>query len=1004
MFSWRVSTYAQQTPVDAILDKGHVILEDLLEIDDLAKEARVVNGRLMAYLKKQDTLRQLLEYLVARPPAPKTGQQSSQEQTDARTKHTLAACEVLCSLAEEVPGALAGNNDLLHLLFSATGSPTSLDCALAGYFARLVGILLTRCAEQMLAFLEATRGIVDSLLEHLDTAGMAETFVRIVGADEQAVPNLPAESLAWLSELDIIARLLARLDEDGKTGAHGNVAEVLAAIARSRSSPLTRQLCEPSNLNSLISRAVVPPPKTPSVQALNIYIALLERRRLLATVMRTSAEISAANNEADANLSKVIAAMVPHTPMLALVLSTAHSTVLLETSYGVLRPPLGSVRLTVIELVAVLLRTGSEEAEAAIIASGIVREILAVFLRFPFNSILHHQVTSIVACMLEAGSDAIVGHLFGDCDLLGWLLNAPAHCEPEPRSGDTRERTPLRAGYMGHLTEIANSLQTVAARRPPIAHLLCASTAWTDFAFGPLAERNQLEDVLSWRCGHPQMRGAVPGAAKDGDTEMPDLQLDALANLDRHAGRYSAFSDEEDEDELHSLYLDASGDSDLWDLAAAESGDAIQRHGSPSPFASRSLLGSFDMEDDRDGSWMQRPPLLADGSEGHLGDGEDLGGQSSPPATWEDRADSSFETSTSWMESDDLDEDGTVLTASPELDDGAGTPDLLADSPPDAPSPNAARVTPRVLFPARQPPVTEIAVPPATAGGSPRQAHEPEADPHSAGGGLQWSRGRQSERELSGERVQSPMGCYSTLASHHRGKGSAGGHELPACFASPPTSPPMTARSQHPVEAMDTISLADPPSATQEAAEDAQPRDVELLETEDATIDAGSGGAPAKAAGTPMAGLRDLFAPAETQSFSEEQPLDGNAASPQDVAVRSGREGSDSSPTGMMGNAPFSEQSKASDTVESDTPPFRGKHRRWAESDAVLVPRGESEEETLVGSFTKLLVSQDEDFPEGTGASTATGAQGRRGCLSMSCAQQAPKASHPSAVEREWPE
>lgn len=56
-------------------------------------------------------------------------------------------------------------------------------------------------------------------------------------------------------------------------------------------------------------------------------------------------------------------------------------------------------------------------------------------------------------------------------------------------------------------------------------------------------------------------------------------------------------------------------------------------------------------QDDRDGSWMHRPPLQADGSEGHLGDGEDLGGQSSPPATWEDRADSSFETSTSWMES-----------------------------------------------------------------------------------------------------------------------------------------------------------------------------------------------------------------------------------------------------------------------------------------------------------------------------------------------------------------
>ena len=48
------------------------------------------------------------------------------------------------------------------------------------------------------------------------------------------------------------------------------------------------------------------------------------------------------------------------------------------------------------------------------------------------------QVTSIVACMLETGSDAIVEHLFGDCDLLGWLLNAPAQFEPECRGGDER--------------------------------------------------------------------------------------------------------------------------------------------------------------------------------------------------------------------------------------------------------------------------------------------------------------------------------------------------------------------------------------------------------------------------------------------------------------------------------------------------------------------------------------------------------------------------------------
>ena len=76
-----------------------------------------------------------------------------------------------------------------------------------------------------------------------------------------------------------------------------------------------------------------------------------------------------------------------------LALPDARGCAVQETSYGVLRPPLGSVRLTVIELVAVLLRAGSEAAERAIMASSAVQEVLQVFLRFPFNSILHHQAS-----------------------------------------------------------------------------------------------------------------------------------------------------------------------------------------------------------------------------------------------------------------------------------------------------------------------------------------------------------------------------------------------------------------------------------------------------------------------------------------------------------------------------------------------------------------------------------------------------------------------------------
>jgi hypothetical protein len=54
-----------------------------------------------------------------------------------------------------------------------------------------------------------------------------------------------------------------RLDEGA---ASGNAAEVLAAIARSHSSPFTAPLCGAEALQTLISRIIVTPPTRPSVQ------------------------------------------------------------------------------------------------------------------------------------------------------------------------------------------------------------------------------------------------------------------------------------------------------------------------------------------------------------------------------------------------------------------------------------------------------------------------------------------------------------------------------------------------------------------------------------------------------------------------------------------------------------------------------------------------------------------------------------------------------------------
>ena len=62
-----------------------------------------------------------------------------------------------------------------------------------------------------------------------------------------------------------------------------------------------------------------------------------------------------------------------------------------ETPYGLLQPPLGSARLTVIALLAVLLRTGIPAAEDAVIDAKLLPFCFSLFTSYPFNSILHHQ-------------------------------------------------------------------------------------------------------------------------------------------------------------------------------------------------------------------------------------------------------------------------------------------------------------------------------------------------------------------------------------------------------------------------------------------------------------------------------------------------------------------------------------------------------------------------------------------------------------------------------------
>lgn len=65
-------------------------------------------------------------------------------------------------------------------------------------------------------------------------------------------------------------------------------------------------------------------------------------------------------------------------------------------------------------------------------------------------------------------------------------------------AGATR-RPPLRAGYLGHLTLVANRMEGAAGRRLAVRDFLEASPEWQAYAAGPLQVCVQLTSVQSKR-------------------------------------------------------------------------------------------------------------------------------------------------------------------------------------------------------------------------------------------------------------------------------------------------------------------------------------------------------------------------------------------------------------------------------------------------------------------------------------------------------------------------
>ena len=450
--------------------------------------------------------------------------QGSVDHTRRCFKYPFTACEIFCCEVEGIYNTLLENEDILRLFFSILDKRARpLNTILAGYFSRVMGALLARRSSDIVLYLQSNPGILNKLVYHVDTTSVAEVLARLAGADDPVGYN-ESPSVTWLANTDILQLLVKSLGNDTPSEGQANAAEVLAAIARSTATQLTKSMANAGFMQELVDAALSEHSGTAASHALNVCLALLEPLTVDPTMGRFPVTDihDLLRQEAvrclsqESTLERLVRLLdVAHNSEWNSVNNNAGSDVFsidcLATTYGHVKPPVGQLRLKIVDLLASLFRTTDPMAEQAVMKTTAVKRTMEMFLEYPFNNALHGGVTMLLTAF-EEGSEELRRYLMEEVKLVEWIANAPRKLNNVSAAEKTmvhlrKNNTELRAGYCGHLTQIANRLQRCAETCEYMKSFLEKSTPWREYKEQELDARNRVESVLAWKCGRPASQG-----------------------------------------------------------------------------------------------------------------------------------------------------------------------------------------------------------------------------------------------------------------------------------------------------------------------------------------------------------------------------------------------------------------------------------------------------------------------------------------------------------------
>ncbi|XP_040288329.1 serine/threonine-protein phosphatase 6 regulatory subunit 1 isoform X3 [Bufo bufo] len=599
--------------VDTLLERENITLFELLDEEDVLQECKVVNRKLVEFLVQPQHMEELVTCITLEPPG--------DVDEKLRYKYPSVSCEILTADVTQINDALGEDESLLKRLYSFLQNEDDLNPLLASFFSKVMGILINRKTEQIIAFLRKKDDFVNLLLRHIGTSAIMDLLLRLLTCVEQ--PQLRQDVFNWLNEEKIVQRLIEMIHPSKDDNQHSNASQSLCDIIRLsreqmiqiQDSPEPDQLLatleKQETIKQLLSNLFEGDHnESVIVNGIQVLLTLLEPRRPRAELGGLNAFYCNLEGQLEINPPSIDSSSTQASlgTLLAIKqsLKDFHQLLIdppkkesLQTTWGVLDPPLGNTRLHVVKLLSSAVNANNRALNQELIELDAVNTMLNLYFKYMYNNFLHSQVEACITTILNSNSiedtnesneqeNLLVKYLLQKCQLVQRILSAWEDNEKEQAEGGRRK------GFMGHLTKIANSLVQSSEKGPNtafISQLLKElpdeqQERWESFISGSLTDINKKNtiDLVNTRNMH--------SSSDDEDSDLKEF------NFPQEAVLQQAFVDYQMQ-QMTSAFIDHFGFNDEEFGEQEESVNAHFRQLKSAPFDKTANI-TFSMNADEE--------------------------------------------------------------------------------------------------------------------------------------------------------------------------------------------------------------------------------------------------------------------------------------------------------------------------------------------------------------------------------------------------------------------